>query len=121
MKAGRRQLAKNERPCGANLGDGTRVVRLLSILAKSSILSFCCLICRVCEPSQVKAQHKTPTSSFFVPIREDVCLKKIAASSKAAILVRLVGVEPTRPGGTWPSTMPVCQFQHKRILRQGVL
>ena len=28
--------------------------------------------------------------------------------------MRWAGVEPARPRGTWPSTTPVCQFQHQR-------
>jgi len=31
-----------------------------------------------------------------------------------SLIVRWGGLEPPRLYGTWPSTMPVCQFQHQR-------
>ncbi len=31
-----------------------------------------------------------------------------------------MGIEPTRPKDTWPSTMPVYQFQHPGVLKNGM-
>ncbi len=33
---------------------------------------------------------------------------------KGSFFMRWGGIEPPRLYGTWPSTMPVCQFQHQR-------
>jgi hypothetical protein len=33
----------------------------------------------------------------------------------AVLVMRWGGVEPPRLIGTWPSTTPVCQFQHQRL------
>lgn len=35
--------------------------------------------------------------------------------------MRWEGVEPSRLSGTWPSTTPVCQFQHQRQSRSNYI
>jgi hypothetical protein len=40
--------------------------------------------------------------------------KKSQIASALHNSMRWGGIEPPRLYGTWPSTMPVCQFQHQR-------
>ncbi len=39
----------------------------------------------------------------------------------ACYAMRWEGVEPSRLSGTWPSTTPVCQFQHQRQSRSNYI
>ena len=64
------------------------------------------------NPSRMHAQlgeKENPDKKAGISVRLCLIEEQILGG------MRWEGVEPSRPGGTWPSTMPVCQFQHQRL------